>query len=424
MRVYLNQNVYEKAIERIEWLFDNFKNVVVTYSGGKDSTVVFNLALIVAKKKNRLPLPVVFLDQEAEWESTIEMVREVMSTQGVKPYWMQIPFLLNNSTSSSAENEYLNCWDENEKDIWVREKEPISIKENTYGTDYFNDLIVNIIEKEFGEDTAALGGVRTEESPARMMGLTQGETYGGETWGKIINKQKKIFTFYPIYDWSYSDVWKAIHSNNWRYAKLYDYQYKYGVSINDMRLSSLIHETALKALHYMQEVEPVTWARLVARIKGINTEGMLSNETPVPKKLPYMFKSWREYRDYLLEKLIPDEELKKTYRDYFNRNDVMHHNPYFYIVGKDFKKSVETYYKVCVKTLIRNDHYFTQIRNTDTAHRIGGFSNKKTLEENRENWLKKWEKHGKKKGIPIANEEDAMGALKELNLIEEAGYEK
>ncbi len=417
MRIYLNTNVYENSLKRIEWLFSEFDNIVVSFSGGKDSTVILNLALIVARKLNRLPLPVVFLDQEAEWASTIEMINKVMRSDEIKPYWMQIPFLLNNSTSASVKSENLRCWDEKEKDIWIRDKVDISYKENIYGTDYFNDLIVNIMEKEFGDNTASIGGVRAEESPARMMGLTQGHTYGGETWGKIINKDRKIFTFYPIYDWSYSDVWKSIHDHKWDYAKLYDYQYRYGVSLNDMRLSSLIHETALKALHYMQEIEPETWEKLVRRIDGINTEGMLSNETPVPKKLPYMFKSWKEYRDYLVDKIIPTDDLRAKYRHYFELNDRIHYDPYFYIVGKDFSSSLIAYFSTCVKTLIRNDHFFTQLRNTDTAHRIGGYSSRKGKEENRANWIKKWEIHGKDKGIPIVTEEYAKEELQKLNLI-------
>lgn len=416
MRIYLNQNVFEKAIERISWLFDEFETVAVTYSGGKDSTVTLNLALIVAEQKGRLPVPVMFLDQEAEWGSTIEMVRDVMNDPRVKPYWMQIPFKLNNSTSTSEKSEDLDCWKEDEEDKWMRPKEEISYKENIYGQTYFNDLIIAIMEKEFGTSTACLAGVRAEESPARMMGLTQGHTYGGETWGKIINAKKKIFTFYPIYDWSYTDVWKSIHDNKWQYAKLYDYQYRHGVSLNDMRLSSLIHETALKALSYMQEIEPDTWAKLSQRIDGINSEGILSNETPVPKKLPYMFKSWLEYRDYLIDKLIPEEDLRNTYKNHFKLSDGMHYNPFFYIVGKDFEQSLINYFRVCVKTLIRNDHFFTQMGNYDTANRIGGFSSKKTDEENEANWLKKWDKHGRAKGITISKKEEKYKVLEKLNI--------
>ncbi|MDD5220711.1 MAG: phosphoadenosine phosphosulfate reductase family protein [Candidatus Bipolaricaulis sp.] len=78
MKYYLNKNVYESAIERINWLFDEFENIIVNVSGGKDSTVVYNLSLNIARERNRLPLNVLFIDQEAEWDATIEQIRKIM----------------------------------------------------------------------------------------------------------------------------------------------------------------------------------------------------------------------------------------------------------------------------------------------------------------------------------------------------------
>jgi hypothetical protein len=52
-------NVFDAALDRIRWLFDEFDNqVMVCNSGGKDSTVVLELALMVAKERACLPLHV------------------------------------------------------------------------------------------------------------------------------------------------------------------------------------------------------------------------------------------------------------------------------------------------------------------------------------------------------------------------------
>ena len=114
MKILLKDNVKEAAYQRVERLFDEFENVVVGFSGGKDSTCVLNIALDVAEKLNRLPLPVLFVDQEAEWEGTIKYVDEVMNDKRVKPYWFQMPMVITNNASSY--NRYSYCWQEGKED--------------------------------------------------------------------------------------------------------------------------------------------------------------------------------------------------------------------------------------------------------------------------------------------------------------------
>src|SRR5690554_6917043 len=98
MKIYKKNNVFDEALFRIRYLFDEFENVIVNISGGKDSTVTLNLALQVAEEKNRLPLQVFFIDQEAEWQTVIDHVREVFSDTRIKPYWLQCPIKIFNAT--------------------------------------------------------------------------------------------------------------------------------------------------------------------------------------------------------------------------------------------------------------------------------------------------------------------------------------
>lgn len=268
-------------------------------SGGKDSTVTLNLALKVAEEKGRLPLKVMFIDQEAEWDMVIDYMRRLMADPRVEPLWLQCPIKLFNATSHTE--CWLNCWEDGKE--WIREKEPNSIKINKYGTDRFKELFGAFIDVEYPNvKTAYLGGVRAEESPARMIGLTSTAKYKDITWGKCTNKEMQHYTFYPLYDWSYTDIWKAIHDNKWEYCKLYDFMYQYGVPVKDMRVSNVHHETAVKSLFILQEIVGDLWNRLTQRISGINTAGQLKNISFMcPKELPFMFKSWNEYRDYLTE---------------------------------------------------------------------------------------------------------------------------
>jgi len=355
LRYYLEKNVLEAALERIRWLYDEFEEVVVSSSGGKDSTVCFNLALQVAREKNRLPVNLLFIDQEAEWQATIDYQRSLFYRDDVKPYWMQIHMEMFNS--SNFQEGFRELWKPGEK--WMREKESIAIKENVYGTKRFYDLFDKIIQKEFaGKSACNIGGVRCEESPSRRAALTQYAMYNGETWGKIISTKEQKYIFYPIYDWSYRDVWAYIARNNLMYNKIYDIQYSKGVPLQNMRVSNLHHETAINSLIYASEVEPETWNKIQETVVGANSVKQLPETIHCPEELPYMFKNWREYRDYLLEKLIEDK-----FKSKFKSMDAVY---------EQYEHS-ENIYKKQTESILTNDWYFVMLRNMEGSEALRNY---------------------------------------------------
>ena len=353
MKIFKKANVFDEALERIRFIFDEFENVIVNHSGGKDSVIVYNLALQVAREKGRLPLKVMFIDQEAEFNQTIEVIRKVMYHPEVEPLWLQVPIKLFNATS--FEHSWLECWSDSDEEEWLRPKDPISIKENTFGTDRFAKLFIGYADTVYrGRDLAYIAGVRCEESPARFKGLTTYPTYKWVTWGKKLS-QEKHKTFYPIYDWSYTDVWAAIHRNGWDYNKIYDIQYQHGVKIQNMRVSNLHHETAVHALFYLQEVDVELYNRLTKRLQGVSSATKFNDDFFV-HKLPYMFRDWQEYRDYLLDKLVTDPEAKASFRKIFGQHEA------YPLFGKDQDMTVKVL-KGHVNAILANDWTGTKLAN-------------------------------------------------------------
>lgn len=358
MRLFLKQNVFDAGLARIRRLYDEFPEVLCNFSGGKDSTVVFHLCLQVAREKGRLPLKVLWIDQEAEWQCVVDFTRSIMNRPDVEPYWFQGPFRLFNATTTT-EDPWLHCWKPGVD--WIRSKEPNSIHENRTGCDRFKKLFAAFSKAYFGHTRLAhVGGVRCEESPARMNGLTAYATYKDITWGNAFGKAIGHYTFYPLYDWHYEDVWKAIHDNGWGYCKLYDWMYQYGISVRKMRVSSVHHETSIDTLRFLQEMEPATWDRITERVRGVNAVNQVREAYQCPRELPGPFTSWREYRDYLWENLIEDPAAKARFADQFRRWDKV-----FRV--EDPKIELDLM-KHCVASLLVNDHEGVKHECYDATH--------------------------------------------------------
>ena len=313
-RTYLEKSVLDAARERMVYIFDNFEEINVSISGGKDSTVMLALAVQEAERRNRT-INVFFLDQEAEYQATIDLVREQMRHPLIVPKWFQVPIYMTNATSYS--DYFLHAWGEGQK--WMYEKSPVAIKkiEGEY-PDRFYDFFP-WLEKQ-NPKAAYLVGLRAEESITRYRAVTKHAGHDGLRWSTL--GPSGAARFYPIYDWTWNSVWRFIYDYNLPYNKLYDLMFWSGYSVYKMRVSNLIHEKAYKCLIDLPKFEPETYDRLCQRISGIATASRYASEKLIfsNKTLPKHYATWREFRDFLLEN-IPSPEHRNAFTKRFAKQD-------------------------------------------------------------------------------------------------------
>lgn len=341
-----DKNVLEASRERMSYIFDEFEEIQVSISGGKDSTVLLFLALQEAEKRNR-KIEVFFLDQEAEYQGTVEVIRHHMNHPLIIPKWYQVPIYMTNSTSKK--DYFLYAWGQGEK--WMREKEPNSIHsidekypERFY--DFFNWMEAKDPNKAY------LVGLKAVEHVQRYRAVVRNPGYKDLLWST--KSKSGAIKFYPIYDWGHNSVWRFIYDYNLPYNKLYDLMFWANYSIYKMRVSNLIHESSYRCLKDLPRFEPETFDALCERISGIDTASRYASEKLIfsNKKLPKHYETWKQFRDFLLSN-IPTREHKEIFEKRFSKQE-----------------NNEPTYKAQVGQLLINDYENSKSFDTKKTKRI------------------------------------------------------
>lgn len=309
-----DKNVLQAARERISFIFDEFENIHVSISGGKDSTVLLYLTLQEAELRKR-KIHVFFLDQEAEYQATIDIIKSQMNHPLIIPEWYQVPIYMTNATSYS--DYFLYAFGEGEK--WMRPKDKVAIHSIT--DEYpkrFYEFFPYIEKKD--PSAAYLIGLRAEEGITRFRAVTKYAGYKGLRWSTLTDSGAA--RFYPIYDWPWNSVWRFIYDFNLPYNKMYDLMFWSNYSVYKMRVSNLIHEKSYKCLIDLPKFEPETYDKLCERISGISTASRYASEKLIfsNKKLPSHYSSWKEFRDFLLSN-IPHPDQRDKFIKRFDKQE-------------------------------------------------------------------------------------------------------
>ena len=325
MKIYNNKDVYTAAKERIEYIFDEFEHICVSFSGGKDSGTVLNMCIDEARKRKR-KIGVLFIDLEAFYKKTIEFVERMLENNKdvLEPYWICLPMESPNSLSY-LEPTWI-WWDKEKEPIWVRpmpKKEYVINEENNPLDFYKKNMPFEEFIKHFGnwygkgQKTATLVGIRTDESLNRFRAIAGTKSmYKDKNYSTKVNEN--VYNFYPIYDWSVEDIWTYNGKFQKDYNKLYDLFYKAGVSIHKMRVDEPFGNEAKAGLSMFRVIEPDTWAKVVNRVSGANFGNIYSGNKIMTAhyKLPKNH-TWKSFTFFLLDTLPP--EISEHYKIKFSK---------------------------------------------------------------------------------------------------------
>lgn len=382
-KIPLGINVLEAAQERIAWTFDNFERVYLSFSGGKDSTVMLHLVMAEAIKRGR-KIGLLFVDLEAQYKITIQHTLDCFNlySDHVEPYWVCLPIHLRNAVS--VYETFWFPWDDKKQEAWVRDLPDLAISEHGHFPFFRKGMEFEEFVPEFGEWyaqdqlCACFVGIRSDESLNRYRTVSSSskQMIDGKKWTTcVIPPNGKTHNIYPIYDWKTQDVW-TYHAKyrEMPYNRLYDLMHRAGLSIHQMRICQPYGDDQRRGLWLFHLIEPETWARIVSRVNGANGGALYAREWGNITGYRRVFKpeghTWKSFAELIIASM-PDKTREhyenkvaifiKWWMDRDYADGIPDEAPY----DLEAKRKVPSWRRVC-KSLLRNDYWCKGLSFTQT----------------------------------------------------------
>ena len=370
-KIDLNIDVHEAAKDRVVWTFNNFKRVYLSFSAGKDSTVMFHLVADEARKRG-VKFGLLIVDLEGQYKLTIDHLESMIDEYSdvIELFWVCLPINLRNAVS--VYDPFWTCWDKDLSSEWIRGLPSRGISDESYFPFFRKGMEFEEFVPEFGEWyskgelTACLVGIRTDESLNRFRTIASTSKISLQEKQYTTLVTENVYNVYPIYDWRTRDIW-IYHFKfpEKRYNELYEMMHKAGLSIHQQRICQPYGDDQRRGLWLFHLIEPETWAKVVARVNGANSGALYVNEsgsiTGYNKIKKPENHTWESFSKLFLNS-IPEQ----TKEHYLNKiytfckwweergypDGIPDEAPYIL----ESKKVVPSWRRVC-KSLLRNDYW-------------------------------------------------------------------
>ena len=326
MKNYIDINVYQASNQRIKEVLESFDKIYVSFSGGKDSTVMLHMVMDIAIPLNK-KIGLLIIDLEAQYSDTIKHINNCVEMYygHIDLHWICGEILLRNAMSN-FEPKWCT-WDESSKGKWVRDMPRMASNMSIY--DFykpkmeFEEFMVLFGEwySDYGKySTAAFVGIRADESLHRYRAIVANKknlTWRNKKYTTRISKN--LYNVYPIYDWKTEDIWIYQGKNKNKPSNaIYSKMSLAGVPISQQRLCQPYGDDQKKGIWLYHILEPDTWYKLLNRVSGVNGGALYINEKGSINGSHYVEKpanmSWQQYVNFLLSSMP-----KKTRDNYIYR---------------------------------------------------------------------------------------------------------
>ena len=309
----LNQDVLTAARERIKWTLENFPKTCVSFSGGKDSTIMLHLVAQQARLM-KIKIDVLFIDWEAQFSHTIthvEHMRELYSDV-IDHFWgVALPLTTQNSLSQFQPKG--QCWEPGTR--WVRQPPDDAITDPAFFSFYQPGMTFETFGRSFSDwfscnrPAAILIGIRADESYNRFLAIASArkQRFADDKPWTTVAPGGHAWYIYPLYDWKTADIWTWFAKSGCCYNPLYDLMFQAGVPLRYMRICEPFGPEQRQGLWLYHVVEPDRWAAMCERVSGARSGGMYAGHDNHfyghRKILKPEHLCWREYAMLLLDSM-------------------------------------------------------------------------------------------------------------------------
>ena len=367
----LGINVLEAARARISWTFDTFAKVYLSFSAGKDSTVMLHLVAEEAIKRGR-KFGLLLVDLEGQYKFTIDHAEKLYGKYEVSviPYWVCLPISLRNAVSV-YEPKWI-CWDKDKESDWIRRPPACGITDESFFPFFHKGMEFEEFVPMFGEwfsegeECACLVGIRADESLNRFRTIASSTKQTKNEKQYTTKVTPRVYNVYPIYDWRTQDIWTyhGKHQDQ-EHNRLYDYMNMAGVPLSNQRICQPYGDDQRRGLWLFHLIEPETWAKIVARVNGANSGALYIQENGNINGYHKIIKppghTWKSFSSMLINSMPPKtkehfENKILLFRKWWIERGYSPDIPDEVELNLENKRDVPSYRRIC-KTLLRNDYW-------------------------------------------------------------------